>query len=233
MSANTETMYRRQLADVLPPTLRVSVQAPPYASRIEAKILGCSIGQYVVLSSSSGGRPGNGLSALTPRIGDVLVVRFLVDGIAYGFSSRVTHLIAHPETLIFLEYPESIEQASIRRDRRIASRLPCNLIYSSGERIPALLLDISEGGGKIVTRSIDEAYRAPGTAVKLEFTLPPPSNGVHEIAAKVVRTTQQQQSIVTGISFERRDGNLMESLASFLCLDEMAPGDDGAIPAGA
>ena len=222
MNATTNELPRRQLADVLAPALKVFVQAPLFASRIEAKILGSAIGQYVALHSP-GSRPGAGLSSLAPRVGDDLIIRFLVDGIAYGFTGRVMHLLAHPESLVFLEYPESIAQVSVRRDRRIPCRLPCNLVDSTGERIPALLLDISEGGSKVACRGLGEEQRAADTPVKLELTLPPPSGGTHEITGKVVRATRQKQSIVSGIEFERRHSELMENLASFLCLDDVPP----------
>jgi hypothetical protein len=222
MNATTDEIPRRQLADVLAPALKVFVQAPLFASRIEAKILGSAVGQYVTLHSP-GSKPGAGLSTLAPRIGDTLIIRFLVDGIAYGFTSCVTHLLAHPESLVFLEYPESIAQVSVRRDTRIPCRLPCNLIRSGGERTPALLLDISEGGCKVACRSIGEEQRTEGATTRLELTLPPPAEGVHEITGKVIRATRQRQSILAGIEFDDCHSELMTNLANFLCLDDIAP----------
>jgi len=219
MSETTKQVQLRQLSEVLSAPLKIFVQAPLFASRVEAKILGYAIGQYVILHSP-GGKPGAGLSSLAPRIGDDLIIRFLVDGIAYGFTSHVTHLLAHPESLIFLQYPESIAQVSVRRDRRIPCRLPCNLIDSTGQRTPALLLDISEGGGKVASRDIKEEQRSPGAPVKLELTLPPPTGGVHEITGKLIRAVSQHQTIIAGIAFDRRYSELMESLTSFLCLDD-------------
>ena len=222
MSETTKQVQLRQLSDVLSAPLKIFVQAPLFASRVEAKILGYAIGQYVILHSP-GSKPGAGLSSLAPRIGDDLIIRFLVDGIAYGFTSHVTHLLAHPESLVFLQYPESIAQVSVRRDRRIPCRLPCNLIDSTGQRTPALLLDISEGGGKIASSEVKEEHRSAGTPVKLELTLPPPTGGVHEITGKLIRAIQQHQAVVAGIEFDRRHSELMESLTSFLCLDDTPP----------
>ena len=232
MSETTKQVQLRQLSDVLSEPLKIFVQAPLFASRVEAKILGYAIGQYVILHSP-GSKPGMGLNTLAPRIGDDLIIRFLVDGIAYGFTSHVTHLLAHPESLVFLQYPESIAQVSVRRDRRLPCRLPCNLIDSTGQRTPALLLDISEGGSKVASRDVKEEHRSAGAPVKLELTLPPPTGGVHEITGKVIRATQQHRTIVAGIEFDRRYSELMESLTNFLCLDDMSPdsanGDAAAV----
>lgn len=218
----TKQVQLRQLSDVLSTPLKIFVQAPLFASRVEAKILGYSIGHYVTLHSPDS-KPGAGLNTLAPRIGDDLIIRFLVDGIAYGFTSHVIHSLAHPESLVFLQYPESIAQVSVRRDRRIPCRLPCNLLDSTGRRTPALLLDISEGGGKVASRDIKEEQRSAEAPVKIELTLPPPAGGAHEISGKVIRAVHQHQTIIAGIEFDRRYSELMESLTSFLCLDDMSP----------
>ena len=159
MSETTKQVQLRQLSDVLSAPLKIFVQAPLFASRVEAKILGYAIGQYVILHSP-GSKPGAGLSSLAPRIGDDLIIRFLVDGIAYGFTSHVTHLLAHPESLVFLQYPESIAQVSVRRDRRIPCRLPCNLIDSTGQPMalasPSIVSSVNCSGRNSASPPLDE-----------------------------------------------------------------------------
>lgn len=227
MTDTTEGAQLRQLAEVLGEPLRVIAQAPLFDARVEAKVFGYAPGQYVALHSP-GSKPNSGLSSLAPRLGDELIVRFLVDGIAFGFTSRVMHVTAHPGSLVFLEYPESVAQVSVRQDRRIPCRLPCNLVLSSGERSPALLLDISEGGGRIASRSLIPEDRASGTPVSVELTLPPPDGGTHTIDGEVVRTENARQTVIAGIRFKQRHRDLTHRLAAFLCLDELSPAEPEA-----
>ena len=164
------------LAEVVCASLKVQVQSPHSEARIQAEILGHMVNDYVVLYSP-GKRPNSNLGVLELRIGDELTVRFLHDGNAYGFVSEVKYLARMPDELVFLRYPQAIEHVSVRRHRRLSCRLPCNLLTGSGEKAPAVLLDISEGGMKIASRALGESGHEEGMGVTIELTLPDTAGG--------------------------------------------------------
>lgn len=215
MADTTEEFTLRELADVLGVPLSIIVQA----AHIEAKVFGYSRGHYVALHSP-GSKPNAGLSTLASRIGDELIVRFLVDGIAFGFSSCVIHVAAQPDSLVFLEYPKAVAQVSIREDRR----MPCNLVLGDGDRSSALLLDISEAGGRVASRRLSsERHGTEGMPVSLALALPPPEGDTRCIDGEVVRTKYSRQTTIAGIRFRQRHRELTTRLAAFLSLDDLLP----------
>lgn len=220
MSEGAQQSGQRQLSSILGRGPEVLVQAPRFALRVRANILGCVAGQYVVLRPFRGNaRPG--LSALTPSIGDELIVRLFVDGMAYGFTASVILVLSYPEPLVFLHYPETVERISVRQDMRLPCRLPCVLVESGGERQAALLLDISEHGAQVACRGLVAGMEQLGRPVTLELTLPALAGareGAREITGKITRVTEQRQVRCAGIKFDRSYAEWVDSLASYLNL---------------
>ncbi|WP_197513218.1 PilZ domain-containing protein [Acidihalobacter aeolianus] len=211
-----------RLSDVLGESFKVLVQAPHFDTRIDADIFGYVPGKYVVLHSQRG-RGGKGLGALGPKLGDSLIVRFLVEGIAYGFTSPVVHVQYRPDLLVFLQCPDLINKVSVRQELRLPCRLPCSLKDISGHTMPALLIDISSGGCQIASRELREDDREVGVAIKLQLTLPQDAGGEHEIAGKVVRLRLQNEAVIAGIGFDDHQHELMDKLRDFLCIDAPEP----------
>jgi len=79
---------------------------------------------------------------------DVLKIRFLREGNAYGFVADVLHVQFYPFPLMFLSYPGSIEFVKLRIAPRFKVDLPATLRRSSDEvdLADSTMLDISEGG---------------------------------------------------------------------------------------
>lgn len=79
---------------------------------------------------------------------DLCKVRYLKDGVAYGFESEVISVQFYPFPLMFLKYPVNIERLDIRVSRRFKFDLPAVFSESSGVVISsdAVILDVSEGG---------------------------------------------------------------------------------------
>lgn len=238
MDSPVEKLHTHRLSEVLGGPFKVLVQAPHFDTRIDADILGYSPGKYVVLHSHSS-YSGAGLGTLGPKIGDSLIVRFLVKGVAYGFTSPVIHVQYRPDLLVFLQCPDVINKVNVRHEQRVPCRLPCALVDTFGNTTPALLIDISTGGCQIASRELRQDDREVGVAIKLRLTLPQDAGGEHEIAGKVVRLRLQNEAVIAGIGFDEHQHELMDKLRDFLCIDapelltppeeaqEEAPDDDG------
>ncbi|AOV16246.1 hypothetical protein BJI67_03420 [Acidihalobacter aeolianus] len=196
--------------------LKVFVQVPPYEARFEASILGCVAQEYVIVRAAASGK-SPGVASLAPRVGDKLIVRFLVDGVAYGFVTPVIHSGALPEPLLFLHYPERIDRVSVRQHRRLPCRLPCTLVGSTGEKNIALLLDISEQGAKIAYPESNAQGCDAGTAIGLDLPLPAPF-GMQSLHGRVVSVSQQGRALVAGVMFDDSYTDLLSSLYSILSL---------------
>jgi c-di-GMP-binding flagellar brake protein YcgR len=80
--------------------------------------------------------------------GDVCKIRYLKDGVAYGFESEIIAVQFFPFPLMFLKYPPNFEFVKIRISRRFKIDLPASFADAEGNVISseAVILDISEGG---------------------------------------------------------------------------------------
>ncbi|OBS08449.1 hypothetical protein Thpro_022699 [Acidihalobacter prosperus] len=213
--AMVEQPVSHELAAVLAGGTRVYVQIRPYEARFEASVLGCVADRYLIFRADGtrGGPP------VPPRVGDNIVVRFLVEGVAYGFNSSIMHTISVPEPLIFMQYPATITRVSVRQHQRLPCRLPCVVTGDNGEKETALLLDISEQGAKVACRNPSAGQRSAGMAVGLELALPDPL-GIQALIGKIVRITEQGKANVAGVVFDQPYPELLANLYTILCIDQ-------------
>jgi len=81
------------------------------------------------------------------KAGEPCKIRFLKEGVAYGFQTRIAAVIASPLPIVFFRFPKTIEQFKIRKFERIKSNFPAILLDTAGAWIAdATVTDISEGG---------------------------------------------------------------------------------------
>jgi c-di-GMP-binding flagellar brake protein YcgR len=81
------------------------------------------------------------------KINDDCKMRFLKDGIAYGFETKVISINLHPFPVMFFKFPESIEHFTIRKFDRVRSNFPAQLLDKNGNFVAdATITDISAGG---------------------------------------------------------------------------------------
>lgn len=78
---------------------------------------------------------------------DICKVRFLREGVAYGFETVVLSVQFVPSPIMFLRYPEQVERVELRRAPRCRISVPVRLTDVSGtENAGAVMDDLSEGG---------------------------------------------------------------------------------------
>ncbi len=80
--------------------------------------------------------------------GEMVTLRYIAGGTIFGFKSQVLNHIVKPGFLLFVEYPDSMEQVDLRRHRRVNCLLPAAVHGRHGVH-KCILLDLSEGGCKV------------------------------------------------------------------------------------
>ncbi|MBE0568556.1 MAG: flagellar brake protein [Deltaproteobacteria bacterium] len=79
--------------------------------------------------------------------GDVCTVRFLQDGVAYGFATEVISVQYFPYPLMFLKFPIKISCLKLRVAQRYKTDLPATFSEAAGSLIcDAAMIDLSEAG---------------------------------------------------------------------------------------
>lgn len=115
------------------------------------------------------------------RSGSPCVVRYIHDGKVVGYRSEIRGAQTAPEPLLFLSFPERIEEILLRQHPRIPLNQAVSLIRDEGQaptRSPfrpmplvGVLQDLSVAGCRIALNGPVSSL-APGTIVRLEFELP-------------------------------------------------------------
>jgi len=82
---------------------------------------------------------------------DTCTIRFLKEGVAYGFEAEVVTIQFFPFPLMFFSYPSNIACVKLRVAPRYKTDLPATLCDAAGKVIEndAVVLDISEGGCRV------------------------------------------------------------------------------------
>ncbi len=113
-----------------------------YKYYLTTRLIGWERDQYLITGIAQSGGKRDAL-----KVHDHCKVRFLKDGVAYGFETRILSISPHPFPLIFLQYPKTIEQFTIRKYHRVKSDFRARLLDEHGTYITdATITNISVGG---------------------------------------------------------------------------------------
>ena len=99
--------------------------------------------------------------------GEPVVMRYLARGAIYGFTSSVLCSATRPCFLLFIAFPEVLEQLELREHRRVNCLLPVTM-RAGGAVIDAIMLDISLGGCQVAL-DVGETAKALAVGVHVEL----------------------------------------------------------------
>lgn len=166
-------------------------------------LIGWREGLYIVTELPySGGQPA------ATAAGEPCIVRYALDGKLVGYRSRIRAWQTQPEALLFLGFPDKIEEILLRKYPRIPMHQPV-LIYpvlaktavmevARDTPLDGLMTDLSVQGCR-ATVPTEAPELQPGAKVRLEFELP----GIGRIAnlTGIVKNRDAQKSR-THVGFE-------------------------------
>ncbi len=104
-----------------------------------------------------------------PRKGERCAVRYVQEGVAWGFRCVVAEYPANSKVRHFgIGWPDCVFRARIRNEERIEAWIPCSAALPNGELVQGTLCDISVGGCRVELKS----HLSPGETFGLSFVLP-------------------------------------------------------------
>lgn len=198
----------------IPPEARLSLEAAAGA-RLNVRLLGSVAGSYIALRDLPA-RYGN--MDFTLHYGEQVVVRYLHEGTVVGFRSYVLNMVKEPERLLFIAYPNEVQEYALRRANRIKCTLPCQL-FVQGEQHAAVVADLSETGCQCVVRRLPERDLGSGEALQdemVEIEAPGLDGGLLQLQGVVRRVVADAQFIRLGIQFEVPQTDLFQGIVSAL-----------------
>jgi hypothetical protein len=117
-------------------------------TRYQSPLVGMKEGKYLLAELPSLTRHGNLRDLLTEQ--QQVIIRTICEkttGECLGFKSFIQTKLKHPDQLMFLSFPSSVQIHELREEKRMSVMLEAKLVCNHGERIIfGLLTDLSGGG---------------------------------------------------------------------------------------
>ena len=145
------------------------VEPQGVGERFKSVFVGWESGRFCIL------RPPNSPALLETLYGEKpCIVRYLdCQGVLCGFRTEVQALVNRPHRLLFLDYPESVETLSVRKENRVDCFLPAAVVAGDAS-LSGHIVNISAGGFRFSKREEmgDKGFKTlEGKPVQCKFTL--------------------------------------------------------------
>ncbi len=183
---------------------------------LTSKVIGVVEGKYLIIRMPPLHSMGD-VSNL-PSEGNTVIVRYMHKGAVYRFESRIKHFITTPVKVIFIEYPEKIENQNLRAHKRIDCYLPAN-VKVADNTIGVTIADISRGGCQVTVEKlkIENSFGLlqVDNEIGVGFQLP----GVQKtviLTGKQKYIKKEHDNVSIGVEFNNMDNETQERLYGFL-----------------
>jgi len=165
---------------------------------------------------------------LLTTIGTPCVIRYVDQGVMYGFSSTVTYIQHEPLKMIYLTYPDQVEKIELRCEERFSVNFAAQIFFQEGEEeknVSGSIVDLSCSG----CRFTGPLFFDVGDKLRLSFQL---SDGtaIDDLPAEVRNgRSGDVDQYEFGVRFESRPAEIhnfiiqLASLAGGVNLDRRPP----------
>jgi c-di-GMP-binding flagellar brake protein YcgR len=157
--------------------LKISLTLGPHKAMYGSTLLGWKDHAWLVCEWPA--QLGHG--AEIPR-GTPCTISYLHEGKLVGYRTEIRDLVTSPVPLLFIAFPQNVEEMHLRKHVRVSSCEPVLLMRSdagSGSAPSMLPSDFSGGmlkdlslGGCSVALAQRPSWLRPGATIRLEFELP-------------------------------------------------------------
>ena len=164
---------------------------------ISCELIGMLVGEYLIVRLAVDQLPVD-FADKDNRID----VKYLCSGDVFGFTSRPIHSIDVPDTLLFLEYPETVDSCNVRAKERVECFLPVQVVIGDSA-MEATVVNINIDGCLCV---IDN-YEGPVSLVEEEITVQFPYAGSNllSVSGQIRSIRKQSLKLSLGIHFAEMD----------------------------
>lgn len=137
------TRSRTGLTLDVPAGTRMLLTLPGVFDNIPTDLVGIVQGEYLILRMPL-------VSGIRARLaqGAPVTMRYLLGGVIFGFSTSVITFISRPGFLVFLAFPDMVEQLELRQHRRVNCLFPVAL-HLPEAILRGIMLDLSLGGCRV------------------------------------------------------------------------------------
>lgn len=197
----------------------------PIKTRLKLPLIGYDTGKNIILKYPSVTSLGSYKDVLIE--GNVVIVRYLLEGECFAFNTSIRSIIQYPEKYLVLNYPKKIEHRQLRLHQRIVTHLPASIVLKgneggrNNEKLTGIIEDISLEGCGFAFKTDNHKLKVNKTDIIV--SVKSVIDGEINIPAKVCNSRWENGKVSIGIKFS--DGNkevrhLLECL--FIDVDNIA-----------
>ncbi|KJR41627.1 pilus biosynthesis protein PilZ [Candidatus Magnetoovum chiemensis] len=147
------------------------------------------------------------------------IMRFIKDGVAYGFESEVLTVQFYPAPLCFFVYPAVFESMKVRKHKRIKTSIPSKIVpYERDDLLDAQIVDFSETG--CLVKTVFEEKRRVNIEDIFYLTFQLIDTSFEEIECFVMNhyIHPDENSHLIGLRFNSLESKTLKKFRAFLSL---------------
>ncbi len=180
----------------------LQIEFPGVEERFRSVLIGMEPDTYLVVRTPIGVSAGMVRSHLLP--GTLLTIRYVFGGSVWGFRCRILQSLTGNIRVLFVSFPDAVENHDLRRCDRIECLVPADASFE-GKSFPGMITDMSEEGVRLVFHlerapGIEEWNPEVGSRLELGMQLP---GSVQNVPAQVeVRNLSRDgERLLLGLQF--------------------------------
>lgn len=195
----------------------IQLEIDGVASRLQTQLIGIDTDRILIVKTPTMSQIGGINVKLFP--GNRVIVRYVFEGVVYGFETAIVEAISSPLRLLFLAYPKLVTARTIRSNPRVNTSLPARL--KAGEAgADGTVTDISISGCQLEIRRQhlpETAKLAVDAEVELTLQLPGVS-GDFQIRGKLRSLRTGERKLEAGISFGELEEQVQLAIDAYVKL---------------
>jgi hypothetical protein len=195
----------------------IQLEIDGVASRLQTQLIGIDTDRILIVKTPTMSQIG-GISVKL-FAGNRVIVRYVFEGVVYGFETAIVEAITSPLRLLFLAYPKLVTARSIRSTPRVNTSLPARL--KAGETgADGTITDISISGCQLEIRRdhLPEAAKLEvDSDVDLTLQLPGVA-GDFQIRGKLRSLRAGERKLEAGISFGELEEQVQLAIDAYVKL---------------
>ena len=181
--------------------------------KTQTKLIGYEAGKLIIVQT-----PILNGDPVTYSVNSTVVVRYMVDGEVYGFNTSVMAVFSSPTFMTFLNYPDIVEQVSLRGKPRVQVVIP--IYREGGDPNVDCILNLSGTGALLQMSDIIR----PNEVYRISFNLPT-GVAINDIKCTVKQVNMSSYGYFAGVQFDKNHkdfsvfdqyvNKVMETLVAF------------------
>jgi len=176
----------------------IQLQLEGVSFPLQSILVGMEIESYLILKIPA--QFANIKHKLVP--GTDIIVRYIYQGIVFGFQTKLIEVISRPVKLLFLEYPKIIEHHDLRSQKRAHSIFP-TVIKIKDKTNNGAIIDISINGCRCHILA-SQREQLPPAQIDDEIKLLckfPGIQGDHEVLGIIRNIKKSRKELILGVEF--------------------------------